>query len=37
MGASLAIMYAARYPKSIVSLILDTPFRNLKKVVRNVA
>lgn len=37
MGASLAIMYTAKYPRSIVSLVLDTPFRNLKKVVRNVA
>ena len=37
MGASLASMYTARYPREIFSLILDTPFRYLKKVVTNVA
>ena len=37
MGASLAIMYSAKYPRSVISLILDTPFRILKKVVKNVA
>jgi len=37
MGASLASMYTARYPREIFSLILDTPFRYLKKVVSNVA
>jgi pimeloyl-ACP methyl ester carboxylesterase len=37
MGASLAIMYTAKYPSQISSLILDTPFRLLKKVVLNVA
>lgn len=37
MGASLAILYTAKYPRYIVSLVLDTPFKSLKKVVRNVA
>ena len=37
MGASLAMMYTAKYPKEVYSLILDTPFRYLKKVVFNVA
>jgi len=37
MGASLAIMYTAKYPQNISALILDTPFRMLKKVVLNVA
>jgi pimeloyl-ACP methyl ester carboxylesterase len=37
MGASLAIMYTAKYPAHILCLILDTPFRSLKKVVLNVA
>lgn len=37
MGASLGIMYASLYPKDVYCLILDTPFRWLKEVVRNVA
>ncbi len=37
MGASLAIMYTAKYPREVFSLVLDTPFRYLKKVVSNVA
>lgn len=37
MGASLAIMYAGKYPEEIYSLILDTPFRFLRKVAVNVA
>lgn len=31
------MMYTAKYPKEVYSLILDTPFRYLKKVVFNVA
>ena len=37
MGASLALMYASLHPKNVVSLVLDTPFRSLEQVVRNVA
>jgi len=37
MGASLATMYTAKYSNEIFALILDTPFRFLKKVVSNVA
>ena len=36
MGASIGIMYASLYPKDVSSLILDTPFRWLKEVVRNI-
>ena len=37
MGASLALMYASMHPKNVSSLVLDTPFRTLEQVVRNVA
>ena len=37
MGASLAIMYASYKPENIFSLVLDTPFRRLKKILENVA
>ena len=37
MGASLAILYAAKHPQEISCMILDTPFRFLKQVVVNVA
>jgi pimeloyl-ACP methyl ester carboxylesterase len=37
MGASIGIMYASLYPRDVSCLILDTPFRWLKEVVRNIA
>lgn len=37
MGASIGIMYASLFPKEVFCLILDTPFRWLKEVVRNIA
>jgi len=37
MGASIGIMYCSLFPRNVSSLILDTPFRWLKEVVRNVA
>ena len=37
MGASIGIMYASLYPKDVNCLILDTPFRWLKQVIRNIA
>ena len=37
MGSSIAIMYASLFPREVSCLILDTPFRWLKEVVRNIA
>jgi pimeloyl-ACP methyl ester carboxylesterase len=37
MGASIGIMYCSLFPREVSCLILDTPFRWLKEVVRNVA
>ena len=36
MGASIGIMYASMFPKDVTCLVLDTPFRWLKDVVRNI-
>lgn len=37
MGASLAVMYASYKGENIYALILDSPFRKLRKVLENVA
>lgn len=37
MGASMALMYASYRPESISVLVLDSPFRKLRKVLENVA
>ena len=37
MGASIGLMYASLRPNHIFAMVLDTPFRSLKKVMNNVA
>ena len=37
MGASLAVMYASFKAENVYALILDSPFRKLRKVLENVA
>lgn len=34
MGACTALMYAHKYPQNVIAMILDSPFKDLRKLVK---